>query len=159
MKKTFVRLVTLGAGLILTSAALQAADAPVTGTFKGNGKDAKLAFAMAKKGDPFSGKETLVVVLTEKDTAGNPKPDFDAGFGKYGNSLTLTFFKDGGDIVGCEVNHDGNKNKPFSSIGKMKAENFKIEGSDVSAHLTTGGPVTAFEDTWQVDLNFKTKIQ
>lgn len=156
MKKASVAFLALTTAVTLSAANLFA---EVSGVFKGNGKDAKIAFVTAKKGEPFSGKETVVVVLTEKDTAGDPKPDFNAAFGKFGNSLTLTFMKPEGDIIGCEVNHDGNKNKPFSSIGKIKAENFKIEGSDISAHVTTGGPATTFEDTWQVDLNFKAKIQ
>lgn len=159
MKKLLLRTFALTAGFGFLCLTAGAVDAPVSGTYKANGKDAKLAFAVAKKGDPFSGKETIVVVLTEKDTAGNPKPDFDAGFGKYGSGLTLTFTKPDGDIIGCEVYHEANKAKNFSSIGRLKAENFKIDGDTISAHITTGGPATFFEDTWQVDLTFKAKIQ
>jgi hypothetical protein len=159
MKRTMTHSLVLAGGLALWASTLQAADPAVTGTFRSNGKDAKIAFVMAKKGEPLSGKQTIVVVLTEKDTAGDPKPDFSADFGKFGSSLTITLTTPDGQIVGCQVNHDGNTRGTFSSIGKLKAENFKIEGPLVSAHLTTNGPVKTFGDTWDVDLTFHAKTR
>src|SRR5436305_2507500 len=118
----------LAGGLALWASTLQAADPAVTGTFRSNGKDAKIAFVTAKKGEPISGKQTIVLVLTEKDTAGDPKPDFSADFGKFGSSLTITLTTPDGQIVRGQVNHDGNTRGTFSTMGKLKAENLKIGG-------------------------------
>src|SRR5262249_13834752 len=54
----------------------------VSGTFKGVGKDAKLAYVSARWGEPFNDKPGITLVFTEKDHSKNPKPDFDASFGK-----------------------------------------------------------------------------
>lgn len=157
--RTISRSLMLAGGLAFSTSTLPAADPAVSGTFRSSGKDAKIAFVTAKKGEPVSGKQTIVVVLTEKDTAGDPKPDFSADFGKFGSSLTITLTRPDGQIVRCQVNHDGNSRGPFSSIGKVKAENVKIEGTLVSAHLTTSGPVKTFADTWDVDLTFHATIR
>ena len=157
--RTISRCLVLAGGLAFSASTLHAADPAVTGTFRSNGKDAKIAFATAKKGEPISGKQTIDVVLTEKDTAADPKPEFGADFGKFGSSLTITLTTPDGQIVRCQVNHDANTRGVFSSIGKLKAENLKIEGALVSAHLTTSGPVQTFGNTWDVDLTFRTKIR
>src|SRR5262245_41428946 len=57
----------------------------VTGIFKGNGKDAKLAYVSAHWREPFGDKPSIVLVFTEKDHSKDKKPDFNAGFGKFGS--------------------------------------------------------------------------
>src|ERR1043165_9038816 len=53
--------------LLAATRALSAADdQPVSGVFKGNGKEAKLAYASARKGEPFADKPTTVLTFTEK---------------------------------------------------------------------------------------------
>ena len=51
----------------------------VTGVFKGNGKDAKLAHVSAHWREPFGDKPSIVLVFTEKDHSKDKKPDFNAG--------------------------------------------------------------------------------
>ena len=58
----------------------------VTGMFKGNGKEAKIAFVSAHWQEPFSDKPSMKLVFTEKDHSKAKKPDFDANFGKFGNA-------------------------------------------------------------------------
>jgi hypothetical protein len=129
------------------------AEFAVTGTFMGNGKNAKLAYVTAHPGEPFSGKETIVVVLTEKDPGTEAKPEIKAAFGNFGSALILTI-NSAGDIIGCEVAHEAHEKKPFSSIGKIKTEGFSINKNMVQSKVTTGGPVDAFGQTWAVDLSF-----
>src|SRR5260221_14004171 len=64
----------LGVCAVATSFAV-AEDAPVSGTFKGNGKEAKLAFVTALKGEPYLDKPTIVLVMTEKDHSQEKKPE------------------------------------------------------------------------------------
>ncbi len=77
----------------------------VTGVFKGNGKEAKLAHVSAHWREPFSDKPSMVLVFIEKDHSKNEKPDFDAGFGKFGSALIISLHEDG-DIFGCEVDQN-----------------------------------------------------
>jgi hypothetical protein len=111
-------------------ASVRAAGSEIKGTFTGDGKPAKLAYVSAHKGEPFSGKDTIVLVFTEKDHSKDKKPDIKASFGNFGSALILTVDSDG-DIVGCEVAHMAHAQKPFSSIGRIKTSEFKNEGGQI----------------------------
>ncbi|HSA60171.1 MAG TPA: hypothetical protein VLJ37_10855 [bacterium] len=154
MRKTLSRTLALAAFLIAASVAC-AADPAVSGTFMGNGKDGKLAFAIAKKSDPFGGKETVEVTLTEKDTGGNP---FKAMFGDFGSALILKI-DSAGDIIGCQVVHSAHQKQGFSSLGRIKTENYKLDQGVISAKVTTGGEIDTFGEKWAVDLTFKTPVK
>ncbi len=98
----------------------------VTGIFKGNGKDAKLAYVSARWVEPFSGKNGIELVFTEKDQSKEKKPSFDAMFGKLGSALVISIFEDG-QIYGCQVAHNGNQKKGFSAIGQIESNDFAYE--------------------------------
>ena len=155
--KSSIFLILCGALFFVFPRVLKA-DESVTGTFKGNGKDAKLAYAYARPGEPFSGEETVMVVLTEEDPGNNERPDFDAMFGKLGSALILTFQRSG-DIIGCEVAHSALEKSPFSSLGSMKVSDFKIDGDKLTAKVSTGGEVENFGETWEADLSINTVIR
>ncbi len=125
----------------------------VTGVFKGNGKEAKLVHVSAHWREPFSDKPSMVLVFTEKDHSKDQKPDFDAGFGKFGSALIISLHEDG-DIFGCEVVHTAHKKQGFSSIGKIKTNNFEFADGKVQGELTTDGPAEVFGETWEVNLKF-----
>ena len=125
----------------------------VTGVFKGNGKDAKLAHVSAHWREPFNNQPSMVLVFTEKDHAKDQKPDFNAGFGKFGSALIISLHEDG-DIFGCEVVHTAHKKQGFSSIGQIKTNNFQFADRQVQGELTTDGQVEVFGDTWGVNLKF-----
>ena len=57
----------------------------VSGIFRGNGKEAKLAYVSAQWREPFNGKPGIMLVFTEKDHSKEKKPDMGAMFGKYGS--------------------------------------------------------------------------
>ncbi len=82
----------------------------VAGTFKGNGKDAKVAYVSARWGEPFDNKPGIVLVFTEKDHSKDNKPDFNATFGKFGSALVVSAHEDG-EIYGCEVTHSAMQKK------------------------------------------------
>ncbi len=143
--------------LVLAAAALAAADAPpVSGSFTGNGKEAKLAFATALKGDRFSDKETITLIFTEKDHSKEKKPENKAGFGDFGSALIVKVFHDG-KIFGCEVKHLGLPRGPFSSIGTLTMSDFRLEGGMLEGKLSTGGPTDTFGQKWDVNISFRTK--
>ena len=125
----------------------------VTGVFKGNNKDAKLAYVSAHWREPFGDKPSIVLVFTEKDHSKDKKPDFNAGFGKFGSALVVSLHEDG-DIFGCEVAHSALQHKNFSSIGKIQTNNFEYADGKVQGELTTDGPADVFGESWEVNVKF-----
>jgi len=125
----------------------------VSGTFKGNGKPAKLAFISARPGEPFDGHSSILLVFTEKDHSKDPKPDFKAGFGDYGSALVISVFEDG-KIFGCQVAHAAHGRMPFSSSGSLRTVAFEAEDGRVEGEFKTDGEQKFFEKTWEVDLKF-----
>ena len=125
----------------------------VTGIFKGNGKDAKLAYVSAHWREPFGDKPSMVLVFTEKDHSKDKKPDFNAGFGKFGSALIVSLHEDG-DIFGCEVAHSALKHQNFSSIGKINTNDFEYADGQVKGELATDGTADVFGETWEVNLKF-----
>ena len=125
----------------------------VTGLFKGNNKDAKLAYVSAHWREPFGDKPSIMLVFTEKDHSKDKKPDFNAGFGKFGSALIVSLHEDG-DIFGCEVAHSALKHQNFSSIGKINTKDFEYADGQVKGELTTDGPADVFGESWEVNVKF-----
>lgn len=125
----------------------------VTGLFKGNGKEAKIAYVSAHWQEPFGDKASMKLVFTEKDHSKVKKPDFDAAFGKLGSALIISLHEDGG-IFGCQVVHTAHSKQGFSSIGSIRTNNFKYEDGKVEGELTTDKQVDTFGETWEVNLKF-----
>jgi hypothetical protein len=125
----------------------------VTGVFKGNGKDARLAHVSAHWREPFSDKPSMVLVFTEKDHSKDKKPDFNAAFGKFGSALIISLHEDGG-IFGCQVVHTAHEKQGFSSIGTIKTNNFEFADGKVQGELATDGPAEVFGQTWEVNVQF-----
>jgi hypothetical protein len=125
----------------------------VTGIFKGNGKEAKLAFVSAHWREPFGDKPSMDLVFTEKDHSKDKKPDLNAAFGKFGSALIMSLHDDG-EIFGCQVAHGAHKKQGFSSIGSIHTNDFTFENGKVEGELTTDGQVDTFGETWEVKIKF-----
>ena len=125
----------------------------VTGVFKGNGKDAKLAHVSAHWREPFSDKPSMVLVFTEKDHSKDKKPDFDAAFGKFGSALIISLHEDG-SIFGCQVVHTAHQKQGFTAIGQIRTNDFQFADGQVQGGLTTDGQDEVFGETWEVNVKF-----
>ena len=125
----------------------------VTGVFKGNGKDAKVAYVSAHWREPFGNKPSIDLVFTEKDHSKDNKPDFDAAFGKFGSALIISLHDDG-EIFGCQVVHSAHQKQGFSSTGSIHTNDFSFENGKVEGELTTDGQVDTFGETWEVKIKF-----
>ena len=155
--KSRMRFLLAVTGVFAVAGSLAAADdPPVSGVFKGNGQEAKLAYVTTLKGEPFADKPTIVLIFTEKDHSKDKKPEFGAMFRKHGNALIITIFEDG-QIVGCQVVHTAHKKSGFSSVGKIKMSDFKLKDGKIQGKLSTGGEDKVFGETWQVDIKFQAK--
>src|SRR5438552_3161291 len=126
---------------------------PVTGVFKGNGKDAKLAYVSAHWREPFGDKPSMDLVFTERDHSKDKKPDLNASFGRFGSALIISL-NDDGEIFGCQVVHSAHRKQGFSSIGSIHTNDFSFEGGKVEGDLTTGGQVDTFGEKWDVKIKF-----
>jgi len=124
--------------------------ASVTGTFKGNGKPAKLAFVSARPGEPFADKPSIVLVFTEKNHLKEKRPDIKAGFGDFGSALIISLHEDG-SIFGCEVSHSAHQKRPFSSVGSIKTVEFDVSDGQISGKLSTDGEQEFFDEKWEVE--------
>lgn len=125
----------------------------VGGKFVGNGKNAAIKFVLVEEHEPFSDKEAITLIFTEKDPAKAKKPSFDAMFGKLGSALILNVHHDGG-IFGCQVVHSAHEKQGLSSLGQIKMLEFKLAGGNVSGHVSTGKELDTFGEKWEVDLTF-----
>jgi hypothetical protein len=125
----------------------------VTGVFKGNGKDAKLAYVSAHWREPFGDKPSMDLVFTEKDHSKDKKPDLNASFGRFGSALIISLH-DNGEIFGCQVVHSAHQKQGFSSIGSIHTNDFTFENGKVEGELTTEGQVDTFGETWEVKIKF-----
>jgi hypothetical protein len=125
----------------------------VTGVFKGNGKEAKLAYVSARWREPFGDKPSMELVFTEKDHFKDKKPDLNAAFGRFGSALIISLHEDGG-IFGCQVVHSAHQKQGFTSIGSIHTNDFSFEDGKVEGELTTDGQVDTFGETWEVKIKF-----
>lgn len=145
--------------LLVTTAvsAGAAAQSKVSGIFKGNDKPATLIQVTAHKGEE-AGKPVTVLVFSSKDQTGDPKPDFDALFGKFGDALVVKVFADGqvysGDIVHSNLDAPGGS---IQTSGILKMTDFKLANGRISGHLTSHGPHEFHGLKWEADLTFETR--
>ncbi len=146
--------------LHLITPAIQAqapAKTTVEGGFLGDGKEGRIRHLVVQTREPFNDQAAIRLVFTEKDPAKSEKPDFDAGFKKLGSALILSVHRDGG-IFGCEVAHSAHEKSPFSALGEIQMEDFKVTDTTVSGRVTTGGELDAFGQKWEVDLTFSAPL-
>jgi len=125
----------------------------VSGVFRGNGKEANLAYVSARWVEPFSDQTGIELVFTEKDHSKENKPDMGAMFGKFGSALIISLHEDG-QIYSCQVVHHAHQKQGFSSIGSLEATEFSYEDGKVVGELTTSGQVETFGETWEVKIKF-----
>jgi hypothetical protein len=129
-------------------------DAPVSGKYTGNGKEAKLAFVSSKKSD--FGKDKVTLIFTEKDHSKEKDAETAAMFNKCGSALIITVTPEG-KITGCQVCHEGLKKSGVNDIGTLVAKDFKIADGKISGTLTTNGETEVFGEKWEAKLTFTAK--
>lgn len=147
------------AGLLLLPTRGFAADT-VSGRYVGNGKEVKLGFASAWPRDKFSDKDTIVIVVTEKNHSASKKPWFDAGFGEFGAALQFKLTLPDAKLVGTEVGHPGLKRSPVSVSGSsIQAEGVTITANRVEGRFFTPKPGTFFDDVFEIDMKVAADIR
>lgn len=117
----------------------------ITGRFVGNGKEAKLRFAGAYPRDGQSGKNAIVIVLSEKDPAASKNPRSDAEFGELGSAVTISLYNPGGEVFEAQLIHPSFPQSPVTAVGPVKGSDVKLAGNRVEGRFKTNGIVSMFE--------------
>ena len=145
--------------LAFAASALFAA-APFSGSYAANGKDAKLAYLTALKGEPFSGHPVTVLVFSEKDASKDKNPGFHAQMGDFGDALVVHLSQDGAEwnIIGTEFAHAALKHSGASGSGILHASDIKLADGELSGRIASGPGSDLFGEPLSVDLKFQVKM-
>jgi hypothetical protein len=155
MTTTLRNLLCVFLSLVVTAAL---AAPPFEGHYRDNGKDAKLNFVTAAKGQPFSGQPVTLIVFSEKEA---PKDDkyleSDAGAGKFGDAIAIQLTKHGEEwwIISIKLVHSAWKQGGSSSDITIKDVN--VANGEISGHLMTRPGAHLFDEPIDVDLQFHVK--
>ena len=144
---------------LVACAAVATAATPFEGTFKANGKDAKLSHVLAKKGDDFDGNPTITLVFSEKDGSKEAKPDLSAMFGELGDAFVVNVMNEKGtyDIIGSQLIHSALKHSGASVTGVFEIKEVSTANGELSGHILTKPNTTVFDEPLAIDLRFHVK--
>jgi hypothetical protein len=156
-------------GLILLGSACSQASPPaakwspngsVDGFYRVDGKDVKLAFAHSQKGEPFAGHPTIVVALSEKDSA-DAKDDPLFWHEKYGGTIVVTLQKDSDgkyDVISSTFRHPAANDGGANGSGIVDLKDVKEANGEIAGELFTKPSTTLFDQKLDIDLKFKVPL-
>jgi hypothetical protein len=133
------------------------ANGTVDGFYRVDGKDVKLGFVHSSAGEPFAGHPTIVVALSEKDTAdAKDNPLF--WHAKYGGAIVVTLQKNGEgtyDVIGSNFAHPAAKDGGSNGTGMVELKNTKDANGEIAGELVTKPDMTLSDQKLDIDLKFK----
>jgi|SRR5882757_7496116 hypothetical protein len=132
----------------------------VSGRFVAQHKDAKLAFVSAYD----AGKETIVIVATERNHSTSKTPARDAEFGEFGSAVTISLTKPSGAVSEVQLANAGFPQNPVTIAGGIKGVDVKFPGDRVEGRFTSNGGKSMFEGkpyevTFDVDLTVSVQVR
>jgi hypothetical protein len=159
-----MKLLLLVASALSIVACSAAADAPVKGYYRADGKEAMLSFVRTATGEPFtSGHPTIDIVFSEKDASG--AKDLSANSvvfsNKYGSAILVNMFKSPegeGYEIGSAAFHHSQSEKAGGSGGNLQIRNVTVANGQISGEIYTAPGSTMFDVKIDVDLKFKAPL-
>jgi hypothetical protein len=156
-----MKLLLLVAIALSTAACAAAADAPVKGYYRADGKESTLSYVRTATGEPFtSGHPTIDIAFTEKDASG--AKDMNANTvvfsNKYGSAILVNIFKSTqgeGYEIGNAAFHHSQSAKAGGSGGNLKIKNVTVANGQISGEIYTAPDSTMFDVKIDIDLKFK----
>ena len=151
-------------GFALLTAACAAGATPngtVDGTFRVEGKDAKLSIARAIKGEPYVNNPTIDIAFTEKDASAAKNFHFLTSRDTYGAAITITLYKTKGgsyDVISSSFGHPASKMSGGGGTGIVDVKDVKVANGEISGELYTKPNSTLFNEKLDIDLKFKVPL-
>ncbi|MEP6484898.1 MAG: hypothetical protein ABJB01_10645 [Rudaea sp.] len=154
--------------LLVTSflliAACSAAEPPVKGYYRADGKEATLSHVRTGTGEPFtSGHPTIDIAFTEKDASG--AKDLSANSvvfsNKYGSAILVNIFKSPegkGYEIGSAAFHHSQSEKAGGNGGNLQIRNVTVTDGQISGEIYTPPDSTMFDVKVDIDLKFKATL-
>ncbi len=154
-----MKLLLLFTSALSIAACSAAADAPVKGNYRADGKEAALSYVRSAAGEPFtSGRPTIDIVFTEKDASG--AKDLSANTvvfsGTYGSALLVNIFQSvegGGYEIGNAAFHHA-ESKKGGGGGNLQMRNVTVANGRISGEIYTPPDTTMFDVKFDIDLKF-----
>ena len=146
--------------IVLVLASMHAhAEKEFDGVYRANGKDGKLDYAVAQKGDPFHDMPVYVLVFSEKDASKDSNVDADARAGKFGDALIVKLCKTdwGWDVIGNNFVHSGLTGGSASGSGQIKAQEIALASGEIRGKLKTNPGEKIAGQPLEVNLTFHVK--
>jgi hypothetical protein len=158
MKRLFL------AASALFIAACSAADAPVTGYYRADSKQATLSYVRTATGQPFaSGHPTIDIAFTEKDAS--DAKDLSANTvvfsRKYGSAILVNIFKSvegQGYEIGSSAFHHAQSEKAGGSGGNLQIKNVTVANGQISGEIFSPPDSVMFGVKVEVDLKFHAAV-
>jgi hypothetical protein len=156
IRRTFM----LSAASVSLAPGLARAADTVSGRFVAQRKEAKLAFVSAYE----AGKETIVIVATEKNHSASKTPARDAEFGEFGSAVTISLTKPASVVSEVQLANAGFPQNPITLTGVVKGVDVKFPGDRVEGRFTSNGGKSMFEGkpyevTFDLDLQVSVQVR
>ena len=146
--------------LALVPAAALAAQ-PIDGHYQANGKDGKLAYLLAQKGEAFHDMPTDVLIFSEKDASHDADPVADARKGDLGDALVVTVVQApwGWDTLSGYLYHAGlSDTHRADTAGVIKLKDAAVANGEIHGHLVTDAGEKVGDQRIDIDLKFQAKL-
>ena len=149
--------------LAVTACSGVAADAPVTGVYRAEGKDASLSFVRTAKGEPRMHEPTIDFAFTEKDAsdAKDLSSSTIAFSHKYGSAITMTIVKnsDGAyEVDESAFHHSGSDKVGGTAGGVLQIKDVTVANGVISGEVYTKPDTKIFDAKADIDLKFKAPL-
>jgi hypothetical protein len=149
--------------LTLAAGAAIAADASVSGYYRAEGKEAKLAFVRSGKGESYSDQPAVAIAFTEKDASDAKEVSADAiAFShKYGSAITMNVSKNSEGVYEVEssaFHHEGSEKAGGNASGILQLKDVVVANGVISGEVYTKPDTDMFGAKIDIDLKFKASM-
>lgn len=146
--------------LVIAACSGPAADSPVKGYYRADGRESTLSFVRSAAGEPLlSGTPSIDLAFTEKNAADarDLSANTIAFSHKYGSAIVVNLFKqqDGTYAIGASSFHHSLSDKAGGNGGNLQVRDVVVANNTISGEIFTPPGSTLFDVKVDIDLKFK----
>ncbi|MEO8010474.1 MAG: hypothetical protein ABI650_02395 [Dokdonella sp.] len=141
--------------------AVQASEPAVTGFYRANGESVTPVHARAAPGERYMDAPTYRIVLSEKDASSSRDAAFDAQMDKLRSArvIKLAESTDGFIVIGSEFAHPHLRRSGASASGILQALDVVVANGEIRGRLVSVADASLFDDSIEIDLEFRSPIK